>query len=336
MKRLITVCCLLGSTLLFPKYALAQTEDVREATGLPIQIGTPVIFGHVKIRGLAANERKPSIYVVLYVSGFQIDRVRTNDRGYYYFLRSASDGASLMFEVDDAEAGRITLSSSVGSTVRRDIEIDWRSAKPAGSSAPGVVSLRGAYSRSSDADKAFDKGIAAVKAKKTAEALTLFNSIVEKDPNDFVAWTELGSVYFGDSKYTEAETAYLKALELKPDFMVALMNLGKLHLNQKQLEKAVIVLTKAAVTDATSANAFHFLGEAYLQSKQGSKAVIALNESIRLAPIEKADLHLRLAALYNAAGLKDRAANEFKLFLAKKPDSADKALMEKYIKENSK
>lgn len=336
MKCSIVVCCLLGSAIIFPGYSAAQNEDIREATGLPIQIGTPVIYGHVKLRGLAENEPKPSIHVALYVSGFQIDRVRANDRGYYYFLRSAADGASLVFEVDNVELGRVTLTAGVGSTVRRDIEVDWRSAKRANQSAPGVISVKGAYSRSSDADKAFDKGIAAAKAKKTVEALTIFNRIVEKDPKDFVAWTELGSLYFGDSKYTEAEAAYSKALELKPDFMIALMNLGKLYLNQRQPDKAAIVLTKAATTDVTSANAFHYLGEAYLMSKQGSKAVVALNESIRLAPVEKADLHLRLATLYNAAGLKDRAANEYKLFLAKKPDYSDKELMEKYIKENAK
>ena len=72
-----------------------------------------------------------------------------------------------------------------------------------------------------------------------------------------------------------------------------------------------------------------------MQAKQGSKAVIALNEAIRLAPDENADLHLRLAALYNAAGAKDRAANEYKLFLAKRPKYPESQKLEKYIKENS-
>jgi Tfp pilus assembly protein PilF len=78
----------------------------------------------------------------------------------------------------------------------------------------------------------------------------------------------------------------------------------------------------------------HYLGEAYLQSKKGSKAVIYLNEAIRLEPVEKAEIHLRLAALYNAAGAKPLASKEYKMFLDKVPSYKDKAALEKYISEN--
>jgi Tfp pilus assembly protein PilF len=90
------------------------------------------------------------------------------------------------------------------------------------------------------------------------------------------------------------------------------------------------------MADRTNADALYFLGESYLQTKQGSKAVGVLNEALRLQPNEKADIHLRLAALYNGAGMKDRAANEYKLFLQKRPDYKEKAKLEAYIKENSK
>jgi tetratricopeptide (TPR) repeat protein len=77
------------------------------------------------------------------------------------------------------------------------------------------------------------------------------------------------------------------------------------------------------------------LGESYLQSKKGSKAVIYLNEAITLAPIEKAEIHLRLAALYNAAGAKDRAIAEYKSFLEKVPNHAERKNIEKYIRDNT-
>ena len=51
--------------------------------------------------------------------------------------------------------------------------------------------------------------------------------------------------------------------------------------------------------------------------------------------MEKAEIHLRLAALYNAAGLKDKAVAEYKLFLEKVPQYSEKEKIEKYIKENS-
>jgi len=98
----------------------------------------------------------------------------------------------------------------------------------------------------------------------------------------------------------------------------------------------VLVLENAVMSDQNSANGFHYLGIAYLQTKQGSKAVPVLNEAIRLAPAEKAELHLNLASLYNNAGMKDRAANEYKLFLVKRPDHKEKAKLEAYIKEFGK
>ena len=91
---------------------------------------------------------------------------------------------------------------------------------------------------------------------------------------------------------------------------------------------------KAVDVDAASADANHLLGEAYLQNKKGSLAVGYLNKAIELAPVEKAELHLRLAALYNGAGLKDRAALEYKAFLSKVKDHPDRAKFEQYVKEN--
>jgi len=336
MKCLIHTACLIFGAAFFPFYISAQSEDVRNATGLPIQIGQPVIYGHVKVRGLAPNEPKPSIYVSLFVSGAQLDRVRTNDQGYYYFLRSVSDTSTLVFEANNNELGRIVLTSSISTTVRRDVEFDWRSGFQNVQAPAGVISVKNAYVRSPNDQKAFDHAMTVAKAKRTDEAVELFKKLTEKDPKDFVAWTELGTLYFGSEQLTAAENAYARALEQKGDFMIALMNLGKLQYSQKQLDKAVVTFTKAVTADPNSAEAFHYLGESYLQAKVGSKAVVALNEAIRLAPIEKAGLHLRLATLYDAAGVRDRAANEYKIFLGKKPEHPDKKKLEEYIKENSK
>jgi TolA-binding protein len=84
---------------------------------------------------------------------------------------------------------------------------------------------------------------------------------------------------------------------------------------------------------ATSPDANFLLGEAYLQIKKGSKAVPYLTEAAKLG---KADAHLRLATLYNAVGLKDKAALEYEEFLKKRPDYKDRKALEQYISENKK
>lgn len=335
MKNTIHLSSLLCLIILAPIMSIrAQTDDVRQATGLPIPIGAPVIYGQVAIRGLPSGEPKPIIFVALFVNGIQADRAQTNDRGYYFFLRSPGDGATLVFDVNNNEVGRVVLSAGGGNSVRRDIELDWHALQA--KKGPGVVSVKDAYARSAEANNNLDKAMAAAKAKRPQEALTLFKQIVDQDPKDFVTWTEIGSLYFDNAKYVDAEFAYGRALELKPDFMPALMNLGKLYLSQKKSDLAIAAFIRAASADPTSADAFHYAGEAYLQAKQGSKAVIALNEAIRLKPDEMAELHLRLAALYDAAGVKGQAASEYRRFLDKRPNYVEKEKLEAYIKANQK
>lgn len=312
----------------------AQTDEIREATGLPIAIGQPVIFGQVSFRGLSPGEKKPTVNVALLFGGSQVDRMDTNDRGFFYFLREAVNGAVLVFELNNIEIHRQVLMANLGNRVRQDIEVDWRMFQKSPSSDPAAITVKDIYARSTENEKLFSRALAASKAKDTARAAQLFKDLLDQDPKDFVAWTELGTSYFAEGKLVEAEGAYRKAIDLSPKFMVALMNLGRLQLVQKQPNRAILTFTQAIHADHRSADAFHYLGESYLQIKLGSKAAIALNEAIRLAPLEKADLHLRLAALYHAAGARDLAAKEYKLMLEKKPQHPDREKLQKYIREN--
>ena len=331
MKRLVRIVGFFLISVAIADSASAQ-EDIRSATGMPIPINADVIWGQVELRGLRSGETKPVIVVSLMLNGAPIESTHANDRGYYYFLRKPRDGTQLVVSVGGMEMGRVIIFAA---TDRYDMSVNWEGAQAA--KRAGVVSAKNAYtSRSNANQKLLDKAIAAAEKKNNNEAIRLMRDLVASDPKDFVAWAGLGSLYFGESELSDAEKAYDRALELNPDFLIALLNLGKLHLSNKAFDKAIAVLEKAVIGDPTSPDALHFLGESYLQAKQGSKAVPVLNEAIRLAPVEKAEIHLRLAALYNGAGLKDRAAAEYKLFLGKKPTYAEKDKLEKYIKDNQK
>jgi len=61
-----------------------------------------------------------------------------------------------------------------------------------------------------------------------------------------------------------------------------------------------------------------------------------MNEALRIDPIGKAEIHLRIAAIYDNVGLKDLAATEYEQFLKKRPDYQDRKKLEKYIAENKK
>ena len=312
----------------------AQSDDLREATGLPISNDRPVIYGQVTFRGLNANETKPSVQVILLVGGTQVDRTKVADNGYFYFLQSPRSGSMLVFEVNEMEVARQMLMAGSGLRLRQDLEVNWIAYQKAKRDRLGSVSAAPQYERNEENEKLFTRASADLKEKKYASAIKALIHVTESDSKDYIAWAELGTAYFNNSQLDEAESAYLKSLTLKPDFVLALVNLGKLQLVQSRFDLAIVTLTNAVKADPQSADAHHYLGEAYLQAKQGSKAVAPLNEAIRLAPSQKADIHLRLAALYNAVGAKALAAAEYKRFLEKIPDHSDKKKLKKYIEEN--
>ncbi len=334
MRRILIGFSFLSILLAAPMVGLGQTDEVSEATGLPIPIGQPVIYGQVNINNRPRDARRPSIFVSLLVSGTQIDRRQANDRGYFYFLQQPRHGHALVFEVDGSEVGRAYLTIGVSNRVRQDVSLDWNALHGATIQKTGSVSVNQPYERNEDNQKVFDKAMQSIREKKNSEAIGTLQELTAKDPKDFVAWTLLGTALYADKKISDAEAAFQKAIELKPDYVLALLNLAKLELERKDLDKAIEFAGKAVAADPKSADSNHVLGEAYLQNKKGSLAVGYLNTAIELAPVEKADIHLRLAALYDGAGLKDRAAAEYKAYLEKVKDAPNKKKLEEYVKAN--
>lgn len=341
MKNVNLFSSILCLSFAFAGAISAQDDETRQATGLPIMIGqnstnriSTTLTGKITVQGTDNSQIKPVFFVAAYQGGALIDRRQVNDSGNYYIPSVPREGTILAVELSGIEIGRYQLTPSVSGSMRYDVSLNIAEIQKV-KGKTGVISAKYFYQRSNENQKLFDKAISAAREKKSENAIALYNQLVTNDPKDFAAWTELGTLYFKSGKLSEAEKAYNTALEQKPDLAVAQVNLGKLYLEEKEPEKAIQILSKAVETEPNSADAQHYLGEAYLQIKKGSKAVVYLNEALRLAPIEKAEIHLRLAQLYNGANLKDKAIAEYKLFLSKIPDYKDKDKIEKYIKDNS-
>jgi tetratricopeptide (TPR) repeat protein len=292
----------------------------------------------------AGSSDKPLTYtIILYTpSRTVLDRTPISNGGRYRFLDLPDGEYDVAVEVDNTEVARfhVVLASlpNVGkSDTRRDIALELRPTGPAGpGSKPATISAADLYKRTDANEKLFSRAQHATNDKKYDLAITSLRELVTLDPQDFQAWTELGTNYLLKESYDDAEKAYLRAVEVRPSFFLALLNLGRLYLTQKKSEPAIENLTRAIQLKPDSADANYFLGEAYLQIKKGSLAVGYLNEAIRLDPQGKAEVHLRLALLYNAAGMKDKAAAEYEEFLKKRPNYAERKKLEQYITDNKK
>ena len=292
-----------------------------------------LIVDESKVAGL-----KPLNFdVILYSeTGVLVSRQTTPNNGRYRFNNLPTGVYQVAVEVEAIEVARLSvdLRSPLLRDVRRDISLEWR--LPNNSSRVGIISAADKYVRSPMNQRLFKLAHNATEKKRYAKAAELLQQIIQADAKDFQAWTELANVHFLQKNLAGAENEYLHALDAHPGFFLALLNLGRLELFQKRYDVAIAALTKAVKAQPDSPDANYFLGEAYLQTKQGSAAVVYLREALRLDPEGMAEVHLRLALLYNGAGMKAKAALEYEQLLKKKPDYPGRKKLERYIADNKK
>jgi tetratricopeptide (TPR) repeat protein len=323
-SRLLLLSLILLSAALFAPSVAAQ--------------GGRTLFGDVRITGEDNNLVPKEVTLILRrAPDGEVGRQTISSRGRYRFTNLAEGEYEIVIEVDGKEIGRngpIFMRSRDLSNSPYGFQIDldfrWKAAAPPPG---GVISAADLYERPAGTKMIFQKAEDAVSKKKYDQAADLLKQVLETDKNDFQAWTALGTVYFAEQKFDDAEGAYLKAIEIHPASPRAFLNLGRVRSSQKKFEEAVEPLTKAVELQPTSGDANFLLGECYLQLKKGSKAIPYLKDA---ANNGRPDAHLRLGWLYNAAGLKDKAAIEYEEYLKKNPNYADKSKLKEYIAANKK
>jgi tetratricopeptide (TPR) repeat protein len=332
MRLLIAISFVILVGMIAP--AVAQIRD----PGLGGRGGGRTLYGDVLVGGEQLNHGKPvKIDITLY-SEFKnvVEHTVVFGNGRYRFNNLPAAIYEVVAEVESQELyrERVDLRSPLVDDYRKDLSFEWKKNGPSTSGAGTVAA--DSYQRSAANAALLKKAGTALDAKQYDSAVDLLKQIVVSDPKDFQAWTQLANVHLLQNKLADAESEYFRAIDLRSDYFPALLNLGRTEIAQHRVEIAADVLTKALKLRATSAETNYLLGESYLQLKKGSLAVPYLNEALRLDPDGMAEAHLRLALLYNGAGMKDKAAAEYEAFLKKRPDYQDRKKLEEYISANKK
>lgn len=312
-------------TFVFPGKATAQNSNYS-------------IWGEVRITGGASDSSAPTgaTIVISRVGTGEVGRQNVSSGGRYRFTNLSEGDYDITVEAEGREITRVRLNILPGTLApfygfRQDFEFSWKTRST--DSPASVISAADAYTRSAANQALYQKAQDTIARKKYDQAIDLLKQILESDKADFQVWTLMGTVYGVQEKPADAEKAYLTAIETKPTFALALINLGRLRMAQRKFEEAVETLTRMVELQPQSGEANVMLGEAYLQLKKGSKAIGYLNEAARLG---RPEAHLRLGWLYNAAGMKDKAAVEYTEFLKKVPDYPDRKKLEEYIGASKK
>ncbi|MFL6467762.1 MAG: tetratricopeptide repeat protein [Pyrinomonadaceae bacterium] len=323
----------------FSSSGAAQIDEICTEAGLTPSLDSPFanipyVFGKVALRGFVASAKLPKVTVIFSDREQSEVRWTTGKSGSYCFKRNNASGGLLVIEVDGIEAIRRSLPSFGPNQQREDFEITSTGLQK--QSPPGTISAKFSRPPNEKTAALYRKVFDAEKNSDKTGAIGFLKEIVKIDPDDYVAWAKLGTIYFGDMELAEAETAFRHSLESRVDYTPSWINMGKLRSAQERFDTAIEIFKHALELEPNSAHVYRLLGEAYLQAKSGNLGAQALNKAIALDPTGMSECHLLLAKLYDLAGAKDVAANEYKLFLGKVPEHPDKKKFEKYIKDNSK
>jgi len=314
----------------------AQVDDICSEAGIVPSLDSPFahvpyVYGRISLRG-RDNAKLPRV-VISYSDGKQpVNRYSVGRSGNYCFKRTGSGGV-LVVEVDGLEAARRTLPGFGEAQQREDFDIT--PATPDNQNPPAVISTKFVRPPNEKTVELYKKAVEAERAKDLDKAIQYATQIVAADPEDYIAWAKLGSLQIERQSYAEADAAYRRSLELRVDFTPAWIDVGQLRMAEKQFPAAVEIFKHAIELEPTIAKTYRLLGEAYLQTKQGTLGVEALDAAIKLDPIGMAECHLVKAHLYELAGAKQLAVDEYKAFLKKVPDHPDRKKIEAYIKNNS-
>lgn len=327
---------------------VAAQEDLSRRNELPSRIGGPactntlsggtaMLQGSLNVQGVSASEKAPTFTISVFASGILVTRQKIKNGGSFNFTCIPNDSVTLTAEVDSIEMANYSLGQLLAppSMNRQDIFINWSEAGTRLRNRGAVISARNAYERTEPNQKIFDRAMAEAERKKGDLAVKLLGELVERDPNDYVALYELGTLHFMRERFDLATNVFEKAISVKPDHVPSILGLGRTYLSANRPDDAITFLEKGTSANPASPDLHHYLGEAYLRVKKGSLAITHWNKAIELDPFGKADIHLRIAALYHVAGAKHLAANEYRLLLEKMPNHPDREKLKEYIAQNS-
>ena len=121
-----------------------------------------------------------------------------------------------------------------------------------------------------------------------------FNKVIAHNPNDEVAYLNVGKAHFNSEQYEQAIQAFNKAIELNPNDKEAYYYLGKTYSESEQYEVAIQYFNKAIEIDSEYFEAYYVRGFIYQRLNQYEKAIQDYNKALEFKTEE---------SIYNYRGL---------------------------------
>ncbi|MBT2365052.1 tetratricopeptide repeat protein [Streptomyces sp. ISL-10] len=116
-----------------------------------------------------------------------------------------------------------------------------------------------------------------------AGAARTFRRVLELDPDNKVAWYNLGVIAQRDGRAADARAAYDKALKIDPTFAAALFNEAVL-LESSDPDRAVALLKRAVAANPKASTAYLHLGRVLAKKGRDDEAQDAFRRAVATDP----------------------------------------------------
>ncbi len=170
-------------------------------------------------------------------------------------------------------------------------------------------------------------------------AETLLKKAIDKDPNNYQAWFDLGFVLNRLGRADESIAAYRKSVAAKPDVFESNLNLGLMlvrtnNSEAEQFLRAATGLKPTAHVEEGQARAWLVLGH-LLESKKPDDALLAYRKASELIPKDP-EPHLSAGLLHERQKEFSDAETEYKQVMTLDPHSTEAVigLTNIYMKSN--
>jgi tetratricopeptide (TPR) repeat protein/predicted O-methyltransferase YrrM len=165
-------------------------------------------------------------------------------------------------------------------------------------------------------------GVIAHQVGKNDFAVDLITKALAIKPSYAEAYSNLGNALHGLGKLDEAMDSYNKAIDIKPDNAEAHSNLGNTLKDLGKIDEAVASYNKALDIKPDYADAHSNLGNALQLLGKLEEAMDSCNKAIDIKP-DFAEAHSNLGVILQELGQLDEAVDSYNKALAIKPSYAE-------------
>jgi tetratricopeptide (TPR) repeat protein len=135
---------------------------------------------------------------------------------------------------------------------------------------------------------------------------SLWTYVVERNPDAWMGWYNLGTVYSDDHKPTEAIVAYRQSLRIKPDYYRCRFNLANALAAAGQLAEADQAYLEATKLEDVDPDVHNNRAVTLMRLGREDDAIQEFNQALQLEPSD-ISAHINLTAIFLKRGQIDQA-----------------------------